>query len=76
MNDTTDTPTPVKLKFKSKLICASKCKKFAKEYAKINRPFNKFTRVSDDFLIGCENALRNHIESRIKSQPSKGKTLN
>lgn len=57
-----------------KLICASKCKKFALEFARINRA-KEFTRVSEDFLISCESALKIHIQSRIKSHPSKGKTL-
>ena len=64
--------TPIKSKFK--LICASKCKKFALEFAKANRA-QEFTRVGEDFLISCEVALKNHIMSRVKSHPSKGKTL-
>jgi hypothetical protein len=62
-------------KSKYKLICASKCKKYALESAKINRPANKFTRVSHEFLVSCENALRQIIDSKVKSHPSKGKTL-
>lgn len=61
-----------------KLICASKCKKFALEFARSNPApsrAQKFTRVSEDFLISCESALKTHIQSRIKSHPSKGKTL-
>lgn len=34
-----------------------------------------FTRVSEDFLLLAEGALKNWIQSRVKSQPSKGKTL-
>lgn len=64
---------PYKSKFK--LICASKCKQYALESAKINRPANKFTRVSHEFLVSCENALRQIIDSKIKSHPSIGKTL-
>jgi len=63
-----------KAKFKFNLICASKCKKFALEFAKANRA-QKFSRVSEEFLISCEAALKAHIQSRIKSHPSKGKTL-
>ena len=58
-----------------KLICASKCKKHAVELAKAIRPCNKFTRVSEEFLLSCEAALKAHIHSRIKGHPSKGKTL-
>ena len=72
--ETTSTDT-FKEASKFKLICASKCKKHAVEYAKVNRPANKFTRVSEAFLISCEVALKNHIQSRIHSHPSVGKTL-
>jgi hypothetical protein len=61
-------------KTKFKLICASKCKKFALDFAAANRA-KEFTSVSEDFLISCEAALKIHIQSRIKSHPSKGKTL-
>lgn len=80
LNETTvNTTTPVaKVKMKFNLICASKCKKFALEFAKANPAPTRakmFTRVSEDFLISCENALRQHITSRVKTHPSKGKTL-
>lgn len=71
MNDKNDVS---KFKFKFNFICVSKCKKFAIDFAKHNRS-QKFTRVSEEFLISCEVALKSHIESRIKSHPSKGKTL-
>lgn len=82
MNDQSlsDTPTEIpatplaKIKMKFNLICASKCKKYALEFAKSNRA-QAFTRVSEEFLISCEVALKSHIQSRIKSHPSKGKTL-
>ena len=61
-------------KYKFRLICVSKCKKMALEYAKANRA-KEFTRVSEDFLVSCEAAVLTHIQSRIKSHPSKGKTL-
>lgn len=73
MNEQITTPTP-KLKVKFNLIRASKCKKFALEYVKINKA-KKFSRVSQDFLIACEVHLKNFIISRIDSHPSKGKTL-
>ena len=62
-------------KIKFNLICVSKCKKLALDIAKTTRA-QKFTRVGTDFLISCEVALKNHIENRIKSHPSIGKTLN
>jgi hypothetical protein len=58
-----------------KLICAAQCKKFSLEVAARLRPANKFSRTSKSFLSSCEIALRNHIESRIKTHPSKGVTL-
>ena len=61
-------------RFKFNLICASKCKKFALEYAKANRA-QGFTRVSEEFLIAIEAAVRNSIQNRINQHPSKGKTL-
>ena len=82
MNETTfsETTTPdstpnTRPRIKFNLICASKCKKHAVELAKAIRPCNKFTRVSEEFLLSCEAALKAHIHSRIKGHPSKGKTL-
>lgn len=74
MNDTTPTEFPA-YKPKFKLICASKCKKYALESAKTNRPANKFTRCSQEFLVDLENQLRMLIDSKIKAHPSIGKTL-
>lgn len=59
---------------KYNLICASKCKKFALEVAKANRA-TPFSRVGSEFLIACEANLKQFIHSRVKSHPSKGKTL-
>ena len=67
-------PTPIAQNHKFKFICASKCKKFALEYAKANRA-QGFTRVSKEFLIAIEVATRNAIQNRINQHPSKGKTL-
>lgn len=78
MNDTTSNPVnqdKQKLpRHKFTLICASKCKKFALEYATANRA-QGFTRVSEDFLIAIEASVRNAIQNRIAQHPSKGKTL-
>lgn len=60
---------------KYNLICASKCKRIALDVAKEHRA-HKFTRVSQDFLIECENNLRQFLINRVKSHPSVGKTLN
>jgi hypothetical protein len=71
----TPSQSPVYAKVKFNLICASKCKRHAIEMAKAIRPANKFTRVSEEFLVSCEVALKNHIRSRVHGHPSKGKTL-
>lgn len=73
-NITENTEPKIKVKAVFKLICASKCKKYAIEFAKATRA-QGFTRVSEDFLISCETALKTHIQSRVRSHPSKGKTL-
>lgn len=64
---------PAKMKYR--LICASKCKKFALEFARQQIRTKGHTRVSEEFLISCEVALKNHIISRVRMQPTKGKTL-
>ena len=71
----TTTVTPQKTKFKFTYISRSKCKRLALEMAKALRPANKFSRVSEDFLISCEVAVKNHIQSRVRCHPSNGKTL-
>jgi hypothetical protein len=71
-------PIPIKIKTKFRLICASKCKKFALEVARaqLGQTRSKmFTRVSEDFLIACEANLKTFIHSRVRSHPSRGKTL-
>lgn len=83
MNDITfteSTPTNVVMKVRTKfrLICASKCKKFALEVAQAQLGPTRskmFTRVSEDFLVACEANLKSFIHSRVRSHPSKGKTL-
>lgn len=60
---------------KFNLICTSKVKKFALEFAQGQIRTKKHTRVSEEFLLSCEVALKNHIISRVKMQPTKGKTL-
>ena len=76
MNENQDNIPKIKTKFR--LICASQCKKAALEIVKSNpvpQRANKFTRVSEDFLIACEANLRAFIKNRIDSHPTKGKTL-
>lgn len=73
-NTIANSPDTSRPRYKFKYINRSACKKFALEFAKANRA-QKFSRVSEDFLISCEVALKNHIQSRVKSHPSVGKTL-
>lgn len=71
-----DPTIPTRISFK--LICASKCKKFALEMAKAQLGPTRqkmFTRVSQEFLIACEANLKDFIRSRVRTHPSKGKTL-
>lgn len=70
------TPTP-RAKYPFQLICVSKCKRFALEVVKSQGGprASKFTRVSEDFLVACEANLKSFIASRVKTHPSKGKTL-
>jgi hypothetical protein len=67
-------PTAPRAKASFRLICVSKVKKFALEYAKANRA-QKFTRVSEDFLVAIEAAVKTAVQSRVNQHPSKGKTL-
>lgn len=67
-------PTESKIKVKFNLICKSKVKKLALDYAKANRA-KEFTRVGEDFFIACEANLKNFIQNRVDGHPSKGKTL-
>ena len=71
----TEQSAPIQPRMKYKLICASKCKKFALEFARQQIRTKKHSRVSEEFLVSCEVALKNHILSRVKMQPTKGKTL-
>lgn len=76
--DESATPKSVRTRAKFDLICASKVKKYALSVAQSNpapQRAKMFTRVSEEFLMLAEGALRNWIVSRVKSHPSVGKTL-
>jgi hypothetical protein len=82
MDTGTEVDVPVAVvpttRMKFNLICASKCKKFALEIARSNPAeikAKKFTRVSQEFLLHCEANLKEFIRNRVRSHPSKGKTL-
>ena len=70
--------SPAKFRFKPRLLCKSKVKQFALDFARANPAPTRakmFTRVGEDFYVACETNLKAFIQSRIRSQPSKGKTL-
>jgi hypothetical protein len=73
-----ETPPAIRTRATFRLICASKCKKFALEVAQAQLGPTRskmFTRVSEEFLLACEANLKAFIHSRVKTHPSKGKTL-
>lgn len=57
------------------LLCRSAVREFLLEAGRQHRPFNKFSRVSEDTLLAANAALRAWCVSRVKSAPSKGVTL-
>ncbi len=64
---TTLNPTP--------LLNRSAVREFLLEAAQRHRPFNKFSRVSEDTLVAINAELRAICVSRVKQMPSKGVTL-
>lgn len=80
LTETTETTAPKqpRARVKFDLICASKVKKYALSIAQSNpapQRAKMFTRVSEEFLMLAEGALRNWIVNRVRSHPSVGKTL-
>ena len=59
------------------LINRQHCRDFALESAaNLQGPRGRrFTRVSEAFLIGCEQVLKQHIRRNVNLLPSKGKTI-
>ena len=57
------------------LLCRQHVRDFLLEAGKQHRPFNKFSRVSEDTLVAANAMLRQWCVSRVKSAPSKGVTL-
>ena len=57
------------------LICRRRVREFLLETAKQLRPFNKFSRVSEDTLMQANAQLRAFLVSHVKRMPSKGRTL-
>lgn len=56
-----------------KLISKTHVKKFALSMGE-TRAW-KFTRISDEFYVACEAAMKNFIRGRVDNHPSKGVTL-
>lgn len=57
------------------LLCRSAVREFLLDAGKQHRPFNKFSRVSEETLVAANAMLRQWLVSRVKSTPSKGITL-
>lgn len=57
------------------LLCRQHVREFLLEAGRQHRPFNKFSRVSEDTLLAANAALRAWCVSRVKAAPSKGVTL-
>lgn len=71
----TETDTVLPELNQTPLLCRSKVRQFILEAAKTHRPFNKFSRVSEETLVALNAQLRAIIVSRVKAAPSKGVTL-
>ena len=56
-----------------KLISKKHVKAFALEMAKARA--HKFSRVSADFYVHCEVALKEYIRGQVHRLPSVGKTI-
>jgi hypothetical protein len=57
------------------LLCRSAVREFLLDVAKQERPFHKFTRVSEETLLAAQGAVRTFLVNHVKHSPSKGRTL-
>jgi hypothetical protein len=76
--ETDTTPKPSVIKYKPRYICKSKVKQLALQtaHSQLSTVRQKmFTRVGTSFYEACDACLANFIASRVRSHPSKGKTL-
>jgi hypothetical protein len=69
MNEIEITTTPTK----TPLLNRAKVKALALACAQ--RRARKFTRVSNEFYVGAEAALRNYIHRHVENHPSVGVTI-
>lgn len=77
VTETTPQPT-IKVRYKPRYLCKSKVKEMALQVAKnqLGPTRSKmFTRVGSSFFEYIDGVVANAIVNRVKSQPSKGKTL-
>lgn len=75
---TSETIKLSKVRYKPRYICKSKVKALALQVARSNPAPTRakmFTRVGTSFYEACDAFIANWVASRVKSQPSKGKTL-
>lgn len=72
MNNETE-PAEKQTAQKTPLINRAKVKQLALAQAQLRA--RKFTRVSNDFYVSAEAALRNYIAGRVANHPSVGITL-
>jgi len=69
---------PIVVKYKPRYICKSKVKQLALQTSKAQLSSARqkmFTRVGTSFYEACDAFLANFIANRVKSHPSRGKTL-
>ena len=59
----------------TRLLCRQAVRELLLELARRERPFHKFTRVSEETLITANEHLRVYLIGVVKRLPSKGKTI-
>lgn len=59
----------------TRLICRSEVRAFLLAAAERSRPYNGFTRVSEQTLLEANAALRQWLLARVHRSPSRGRTL-
>lgn len=74
MDNTTDTDTDEPT-FVTKTPLLNQAKVRALALGLAQQRARKFTRVSNEFFVGAEAALRNYIRQRVANHPSVGITL-
>jgi|FAXJ01.1.fsa_nt_gi hypothetical protein len=73
----TPLPKPATVRYKPRYICKSRVKQLALQAVSQLGPTRSkmFRRVGTPFYQACDAYLANFIVNRVKSHPSKGKTL-